>query len=145
MTLAVVSGFSKNAMRTSLSLKLPRTAFVIIHLEENDRLPQLLGALKPNPVAADLDILKIHLGVGGLGIPGQRLAIPEVLVTEELLSRLRPYEDLGLEVVPLKLRLGEIGQPGLDAALQADRTRVVQRMLEEAQDQGDDLSTAGME
>ena len=66
-----------------------------------------------------------------------RLVVPDELLTPELRRRLVPYRDLGLEVLPLRLHLGEIGQPGLEAALGAESgSRYVQRMLEDAQRQG---------
>jgi hypothetical protein len=37
------------------------TAFCFFHIEENDRLPQLLDGLKKNPKQADLDVLKKRL------------------------------------------------------------------------------------
>ena len=41
------------------------TSYVFFHLEENDRLPQLLDGLRPNPNPRDLELLMARLGVGG--------------------------------------------------------------------------------
>ena len=85
-----------------------------------------------------------RLGVGGKGIGRLRLAVPKTLLPQ-LLPRLLPYQDLGVEVMELKVQLSQLGQPGLQGALGGDTdARYVQRMLEEAQDQGKELEIGKM-
>lgn len=119
---------------------LPPTAALAFHIEEHDRLPQLLDGLRPNPVPSDLQLLAGRLGVSGAPLDRLRLVVPPSLLPP-LSERLRPYEDLGLQVAPLRLQLAQLGQPGLEAALGASEgARFVQRVLEEAQDAGEALS-----
>src|ERR1700757_1514501 len=84
----------KQEGRTSAEV-LP-SCFGFFHLEEQDRLPQLLDGLKRNPKEKDLALIKQRLGVGGLPIERIRLVVPRTLLPD-LLPRLQPYEDLGLE------------------------------------------------
>ena len=140
----IIGESSQQAEPPITSAEILPTAFAFFHIEEQDRLPQLLDGLKKNPKRADLEMLKARLGIGGLGIERIRLAVPITLLPE-LEPRLRYYEDLGLQVIPLKVHLSELGQPGLEGALGAGSdARYVQRMLDEAQDQGKELTVAGM-
>ena len=139
----VIGEASQEAEPPMTSPEILPTAFVFFHIEEQDRLPQLLDGLKKNPKQADLDLLMNRLGVHGKGIERIRLAVPRTLLPD-LMPRLLPYQDLGLQVMPLRVQLSQLGQPGLQGALGDSDARYVQRMLEEAQDQGKALSIAGM-
>lgn len=122
------------------SEKVLKTAFCFFHLEEHERLPQLLDGLKPNPNARDLQILRERLGLPGSGLERIRLAVPKHILPM-LQERLKPYQRLGLEVVEMRIELGKLGQLGLEAALGAESgARYVGRMLEVAQQEGDALT-----
>lgn len=63
--------FSTILCETSVHAQEPLTSsfllpsgYCFFHLEEQDRLPQLLDSLKKNPVQKDLDLLMQRLGVG---------------------------------------------------------------------------------
>jgi hypothetical protein len=95
------------------------------------------GLSKRNPKAADLQLLMERLGVGGQRLTRLRLVLPHWMRKDKkLMRRLRPYKDLGLQIVELRVHLREIGQPGLEAAIGGlqDAPRFVQRLLQEAQE-----------
>ncbi len=140
----VIGEVSQEAQPPMTSAEILPSAFVFMHIEEQDRLPQLLDGLKKNPKPADLDLLMKRLGVSGKGIERLRMVVPRTLLPE-LMPRLLPYQDLGLEVMELKVQLAQLGQPGLEGALGGDTdVRYVQRMLDEMQDQGKDLEIGRM-
>ena len=139
----IIGESSQRAEPPLTSAEILPTSYAFFHIEEQDRLPQLLDGLKKNPKQADLQILKQRLGIAGLGLDQLRLAVPVTLL-KDLGPRLRYYEDLGLQTMPLKVRLSDLGQPGLEGALGSSDVRYVQRMLEEAQDQGKDLEIGKM-
>lgn len=121
------------------------TSYAFVHLEENERLPQLLAGLSPNPKPEDLALLKSRLGVSGQGFSRIRIAVPRGPVWDWLVPKLDPYQDLGLEIVPLQVRLSQLGQPGIAAALSADGdSHYTKRLLDSVQEQGHNLSLDGL-
>src|SRR5262249_55178722 len=58
------------------------TCFAFFHLEEQDRLPQILDGLKPNPTQRDLELLLRRLGLGPMALPRLNLAVPDFLLAD---------------------------------------------------------------
>lgn len=136
---ALCEGFLQDDLGLCSGEAVP-TACAVFHVEEQDRLPQQLEGLRQNPSSAELEILAARLGVGPATLSNLRLFMPRHVMPryEEVLG---PYRDLGLEVAPLQVHLGELGQWALEAALGAeDGARYVQRMLDDAEAQGDGLN-----
>lgn len=107
------------------------TLSVVFHSKARDSLPQQLAGLRPNDRPRDLATLARLLGLPPAPKGRLRRVAPEAKF-RRLQPLLRPYEALGLQVLPLRLRLPELGQAGLTPLLGEGDAGYVRRMLEEA-------------
>ena len=130
------------------SATLPPTAAVAFHSDLTGvSLPELCSAVFPNQRAAETRFLWEHLRATPRGLPRVRMLVPEAQM-DEVCGRVR--QELGdvvaeglLEILPLRLRLGDLGARGLEALLgvgPGETPRYMRELLRVAADQGADLT-----
>lgn len=137
---SLVEGLLRHVPGLNSELHHPTAVISFQEIADNAALPDLLFGLRPNPSDRDRQLLSEHLGLCPAPIERMRLVVPEWLLPEYA-DQVRPYLDLGLELVPLRLCLPQLALSGLEPFLCAGRdTSYVQFMLEEAQRLGEALT-----
>ena len=106
---------------------------------DGSAIPDIISGLRRNPREEDLALLWQRLGVHKpAGIPRMNVVVPPWML-EEYRARLRPFFELGLRLLPLRVPLHEYGLPAVEVALGAGargEAQYVQHLLSEIQDGG---------
>lgn len=119
-----------------------KRAVIAIHTDlEGDRLPQMIEALYPNKMPADLEHLKKTFHQDPAPIPKIRVVIPRILM-DHYAERLRPYVEAGLDVKPLHIPFSQLNQSALQILIAGNHpdSLYVQHILDEARALGDRLT-----
>jgi hypothetical protein len=137
--IAIAEGLLRHIAGLNSPREIPTSVLSFHAIPDGHSLPDVLAGLRQNAREVDLDKLA-QLGLSPQAISRMRLAMPKWLIPQ-FETELRPFLDLGLELVPLLTRLPQLALSNIELLMGADpEADYVQFMLDKAMERGDALT-----